>query len=1071
MKKWLAGLVCAGMWASVALGAQNIAAGTSVTQNFDSIGVSATATLPTDWKVDKQTTVRTLGTYAAAVSATELRAGANMSTSAGNGIYNYGAPTTAATERAVGWISSSSATKSGNLYVQMVNSVGASITNLTIAYTIEKYRDGSNTAGYQVQLYYSTDGSTWTSAGATFLTTFAADADNNGFATPPGATAAVSGALDLSATPIAASGNIYLAWNYSVQSGTTTSSAQALGVDDISISVPGEATLGVTFDQANGFNIEQGTTDVITATAASGTEPYGYTWSSSLGSSYYQTNANQFTILATAPAGSYTATVVVADAAAQGVTNSIGFNVVTPYGITITTPTNGTVTTTPASQAFAGETVTISPTADGGYRVASITVVDELSNPVTVTGNTFTMPASAVTVTVNFEVYDAPDILLDFETNSTLSTSAYTAGTTDTVNSVALTHQNFLRGNGATDWKNGGYAGRLRYQTGTNGIFYNTSAFSQPITKIDFWYANFGSDNSVTFKVQVSNNGSDWTDVGDAAYDPASTSLVEATITSIPANMTYLQFITTGGTSGNRVNIDDIGVWYGTSTFNVTFDRTNGFVVEEGSTGVITATAASGTEPYTYGWSSTLGDSYFATNANQFTILATAPVGSYSATVVATDGSAASVTNTLNFSVMAPHTITITPPVNGAVTTTPADQALAGTVITINPTPDAHYLVNQVTVTDTASNPVMVTGNLFTMPEADVIVTVTFVYHTPSALIISEVADPSNNATGGRFVELYNTSASAIDLTAGSWNLARQANGGAVANIALTGTVAAGATYVVAGSSNFVTAYPTSPVPNQTSGTIDGNGNDGYFLYSGGRNTNGILEDAYGVVGQDGTGMPWAYTDSRAVRQGTVTGGNPTWTASEWTITPAITDNMTPGVHPDGGVVPWLTYTGSTTGTVGVAMTLDFTLNGASATGWEYTLRNADRSEVVTNGSTYAFNWTPAVSGTFHLTMNALDATNGVIATTEVDLTVNSSLPPTVEISNITLALNGTGNFTFTVPTGYTLSVLGADNALASGNWAWSNLIQGVHYTVSGSNVTITTVSGSRQVIRIRLTP
>jgi len=61
----------------------------ATTQNFDSIGTTAAATLPTGWKVDKPGTVRTVGTYAAAVTATSLLGGANLSGTAGNGIYNF----------------------------------------------------------------------------------------------------------------------------------------------------------------------------------------------------------------------------------------------------------------------------------------------------------------------------------------------------------------------------------------------------------------------------------------------------------------------------------------------------------------------------------------------------------------------------------------------------------------------------------------------------------------------------------------------------------------------------------------------------------------------------------------------------------------------------------------------------------------------------------------------------------------------------------------------------------------------------------------------------------------------
>jgi len=214
--------------------AVDISIGSPVSQNFDVIGTSATASLPTDWKADKNTTARTVGTYTAAVSATELQGGNSMATGAQNGIWNLGAGVPAsATDRSIGWLSSSTATKSGNLYVKLVNT-GSAIGNFTISYDVEKYRMGTNSAGFSIQMYYSTDGSTWTSAGSDFLTSFTGgEASNNGYTTAPGATTSVTNKT-LSQT-LAISGTLYLAWNYAVTSGTTTSNAQCLAVDNVSI--------------------------------------------------------------------------------------------------------------------------------------------------------------------------------------------------------------------------------------------------------------------------------------------------------------------------------------------------------------------------------------------------------------------------------------------------------------------------------------------------------------------------------------------------------------------------------------------------------------------------------------------------------------------------------------------------------------------------------------------------------------------------------------------------------------------------------------------------------------------
>jgi hypothetical protein len=222
------------MIVSPVLAAISIPTDVPYTQDFDSIGATATATLPTDWRADKQATVRTVGSYATAVTATERVGGANLATNAANGIYNFGSGTTATggADRAVGFLSSGAATQSGNLYAQFINSTGADILNFMVSYDVEKYRNGSNAAGFSIQMYYSFDGVNWTNGGAGFLTSFPADANNNGFATAPGATVSVSSSLSI---VIPSGSNFYLAWNYSVTSGTTTTNAQALAIDNVSV--------------------------------------------------------------------------------------------------------------------------------------------------------------------------------------------------------------------------------------------------------------------------------------------------------------------------------------------------------------------------------------------------------------------------------------------------------------------------------------------------------------------------------------------------------------------------------------------------------------------------------------------------------------------------------------------------------------------------------------------------------------------------------------------------------------------------------------------------------------------
>ncbi|HKG60567.1 MAG TPA: DNA/RNA non-specific endonuclease [Pyrinomonadaceae bacterium] len=222
----------------VAFAALSLSTSIPYTQNFTSMGIPvsnpAPSNLPVDFRQDTIAAVRTLGSFSSGNTTTARVGGANVAINAANGSYNFGAGTTTLgdADRAVGFISSGTATMSGNLYAQFVNNTGSALSGLQISYDVEKYRNGSNPAGFRYQLFYSLDGNAWTNAGPNFFTAFPADADNNGFATAPGATASISNqTINVS---VANGANVYLAWNYSVVSGTITTNAQALAIDNIS---------------------------------------------------------------------------------------------------------------------------------------------------------------------------------------------------------------------------------------------------------------------------------------------------------------------------------------------------------------------------------------------------------------------------------------------------------------------------------------------------------------------------------------------------------------------------------------------------------------------------------------------------------------------------------------------------------------------------------------------------------------------------------------------------------------------------------------------------------------------
>ena len=169
---------------------------------------------------------------------------------------------------------------------------------------------------------------------------------------------------------------------------------------------------------------------------------------------------------------------------------------------------------------------------------------------------------------------------------------------------------------------------------------------------------------------------------------------------------------------------------------------------------------------------------------------------------------------------------------------------------------------------------------------------------------------------------------------------------------------------------------------------------------------------------------------------------------------------------------PTVVVSGSLSGTVGVQMSLAITLTNGTAADWYIDLKDPDTLDDYSYGWTApAFSLTPTKVGTYSLTATAVDGGGTTIATKTVALTV-SAAGGDPEIPPFALALNGTGNFSFAVPSGYALSrVLGADTSLNDKSLVWSNLTANVHYTNTAGNVTILTISNSRKILRIGLTP
>lgn len=123
-----------------------------------------------------------------------------------------------------------------------------------------------------------------------------------------------------------------------------------------------------------------------------------------------------------------------------GITVTANFKEKTKYSITANSnDTNmGTVTVSPTST-YKGDTVTITTSPKSGYKLVSVSAIGAADGTVLpVSGNEFTMPAQAVTVTATFEAYQNHNVTVASGiTGGTVSVSPTSAKFGDT---VTITH-------------------------------------------------------------------------------------------------------------------------------------------------------------------------------------------------------------------------------------------------------------------------------------------------------------------------------------------------------------------------------------------------------------------------------------------------------------------------------------------------------------------------------------------------------------------------------------------------------------------------------------------------------
>jgi len=209
--------------------------GDEIKEDFNSIENSSAATLPFNWKVERNIKVRTISTYLGADNKTSTAGGTNLSSSASNGAYNFEVGSgSKPNNRAIGGLSSCSGSKSVNIFFFLKNTSNSAIKQEDLFYDVIRLRNGSNSAQFSFQLYYSKNGINWNSAGENFLTSFAKTVSNYGAVVVPLEQKQILNQI-LCKLIIAPGDSLYLAWKHSITTGTTTSNVHAFAIDNFEV--------------------------------------------------------------------------------------------------------------------------------------------------------------------------------------------------------------------------------------------------------------------------------------------------------------------------------------------------------------------------------------------------------------------------------------------------------------------------------------------------------------------------------------------------------------------------------------------------------------------------------------------------------------------------------------------------------------------------------------------------------------------------------------------------------------------------------------------------------------------
>lgn len=199
-------------------------ASATLTENFDGMLTSGTATLPSGFRIGIDWNT---GTTATTLAYGTTGAGVVNGTSAGGAINWANGITASATDRALGFLTSGSYTSPRSIIYAFTNSTGSTVTSIDLAWNYEKYRSGSREFAWT---FFHGNTSTASTAASSGDQVYAADANNTVVFNPP---TSILKSFSITGLSIPDGSTYYLRWTLTGNGGSTN--GQGLALDDLSI--------------------------------------------------------------------------------------------------------------------------------------------------------------------------------------------------------------------------------------------------------------------------------------------------------------------------------------------------------------------------------------------------------------------------------------------------------------------------------------------------------------------------------------------------------------------------------------------------------------------------------------------------------------------------------------------------------------------------------------------------------------------------------------------------------------------------------------------------------------------